>query len=824
MTVIKVIITIVLAISSLVGVIIGSYYFVQDNPFDTSHKHDIVLIEATEATCTEPGLKAHYKCKGCGEMFADKTGYAVIGIDIISSNPNGHQWQSATCSTPKSCIVCSATEGERVAHNPKNSVKENIIPPVDCQTPGSYDSVVYCKDCNELISRESVEIKGGSHTPGEPVVENEREGDCLTCGTYDSVIYCEKCDDEVSRVAKESDPLGHIDIDPVDSKCDRCSAEMCTEHIVVVQPAVEATCVSNGLTEGKYCSVCGMTLVRQEVIVGAHNFIYDVTGNLIIMPDGTYDTNQLTVTVTCTACEDYGINNITYTPDGIGGYYVSATNAMENGGSIVYGNYKIDFPALSDAGYTLLSTYNGNDKTPTVYTAFSRENLNFSISLVSDYCLDINGDGTVYSKYELNKLNNENATVTYDAATGYVYASKQQHTLAYLAAYGADVTVTGDVHVIASKRINVNTHLIVGTDTAPANLKIERAAAESSNNQVIALWQSGCLTIKNGTLTTVGKASANWAVDIYISASSSTNPSSKSVITIEEKGKFVTDGSGEYAVFIAQGSDGRLIIDGTLTSNRNLVVASNFAVASEYEYGFQPSLYIRRGTVIIDGASKPACVSSIQVGSVAENATGYLTINTIGADCFRMATKNIKYTFAKGTLNLTTTVNDKTIFQMGGDGNQGLTAYRPYYDGDGYVKGDIDFKKDIVVNASGEAGSKDNYFVGVWRSQDTYVQNWMFEEGATFNLTNMKFFVRTPSGNNIKVVAYKELELNIDGSLKKVIVASELKGAITTANTASNLNYPSVDTSVAWTTDQNAEQINGFKIATDTNGNKIYYK
>ena len=187
-----------------------------------------------------------------------------------------------------------------------------------------------------------------------------------------------------------------------------------------------------------------------------------------------------------------------------------------------------------------------------------------------------------------------------------------------------------------------------------------------------------------------------------------------------------------------------------------------------------------------------------------------------------MARNDIRYTFAKGTLNFNISQTDKTVFQMGGDGNEGLTAYRPYYSGDNCVRGDIDFKKDIVVNAEILSG-KDNYLVGVWRSQATYVQNWMIEEGATFNLTNVAFLVRTPSGNNVKIAAYKEAELTIDGTVKTVKVASKLASNVTTANNYSNLAFATIN-STAWTTDSTASAVNGWMVAKDANGNTIYYK
>ena len=47
-----------------------------------------------------------------------------------------------------------------------------------------------------------------------------------------------------------------------------------TEHIIVVQPAVEATCTSTGLTAGKYCSKCQYVFtVRQKTPKKAHSIV-----------------------------------------------------------------------------------------------------------------------------------------------------------------------------------------------------------------------------------------------------------------------------------------------------------------------------------------------------------------------------------------------------------------------------------------------------------------------------------------------------------------------------------------------------------------------
>ncbi len=767
MGVIKVIITIILVLAALLGGLALSYQLAQDNPFDNSHSHELAFVEASDPTCDTVGYRAHYACKGCGQLFADEKGFAAIEAASITINALGHNYVNGACAGIKKCETCGLTSGSSNSHVPMAAVKENMV-----------------------------------------------SGDCVTAGSYDLVVNCKICGHEISREKMTTELTAHVNANG-DNSCDVCGKQLCTQHTPVTDPAVQPTCTEEGYTEGSHCSTCNTVIVAQQLIPAGHSITLTPVGTILLNTDGSFLTEGFTLTMSCSACTD--IENLEVTD-----FVIDAADPFNKGGTIIVGDAKYSFPALDFEKYDVASTYDGNDIAPAVVTAFTLKNTEFNFGVVSNHAIDLLGDGTVYSIYEIDRLNNDNVTVTYDASKGYLYSSKQNHTISYLVAYGADLTVTGDVHVLSAKRINVNTHLIIGTDSVAANVKIERTAEASAENEVITLWRSGDLTIKNGTLTTVGKATANWAVDIRIAKESDVNPTSDSLILIEKKGNFVTEGNGEYCIFIEQASKGRLVVDGTITSNRSIVAASEFKTGNEYEYGFEPSLYIRHGSVTVTGTKMPFCVSSIQVGSEKENASGSLTISTT-VDCFRMGRWDVRYTFAKGTLDFNIAANDKTVFQMGGDGNDGQTAYRPYYSGDKCVRGDIDFKKDIVVNAEILSGGKDNYLVGVWRNQATYVQNWMIEEGATFNLTNIAFLVRTPDGNNIKVAAYKEAELTIDGTAKTVKVASQLTSNITKANNYSNLVFATID-STAWTTDSTASVVNGWTVAKDASGNTIYYK
>lgn len=96
-----------------------------DNP-DTTHDNessDVVCNHQwAEATCTEPRT-----CTLCGATEGEALGHkwedatctepkkcTVCGV--TEGEATGHQWKEATCTDPRTCTLCGATEGEALGH------------------------------------------------------------------------------------------------------------------------------------------------------------------------------------------------------------------------------------------------------------------------------------------------------------------------------------------------------------------------------------------------------------------------------------------------------------------------------------------------------------------------------------------------------------------------------------------------------------------------------------------------------------------------------------------------------------------------------------
>ena len=204
-------------------------------------------ITDTEATCKVEGAK-HKECTECEE---------VLETGTIEKHEN---------------------------HTPAEAVKENFVDS-DCETEGSYDSVIYCSVCEKKLSSEAKVVakkehtpsgwitdseatcktegtkhkecieceevletgtieKLTTHTPAEAVKENFVDSDCETEGSYNSVVYCSVCEAKLSSEAKVVEKKEHTPSDWI--------------------PDTEATCKAEG-TKHKECTVCAKILEIEEI-------------------------------------------------------------------------------------------------------------------------------------------------------------------------------------------------------------------------------------------------------------------------------------------------------------------------------------------------------------------------------------------------------------------------------------------------------------------------------------------------------------------------------------------------------------------------------
>ena len=223
-------------------------------------------------------------CSVCDAELSRET----VTVDALGHDTVAHEAKAPTCTEKgwdayETCSKCDYTtynEKAALGHTDGEAIVENNVAP-DCENTGSYNNVVYCSVCDAELSRETITVDALGHAEGSVVVENNVDPDCENTGSYDNVVYCSVCDAELSRETITVDALGHTE---------------------VVDPAVESTCTTTGLTAGKHCSVCDTVLVEQLSIpqkghtngsVGVENYV--AAG---CKTSGSYDN-----VIYCTECD-----------------------------------------------------------------------------------------------------------------------------------------------------------------------------------------------------------------------------------------------------------------------------------------------------------------------------------------------------------------------------------------------------------------------------------------------------------------------------------------------------------------------------------------
>jgi hypothetical protein len=218
----------------------------------------------------ESGKEYTFVVRGYKKVDGKVTWYAKSEPLTIKTNTSSSKPDSGSTTVPEehthTVVIDSAVEA--------TCNKEGL-------TEGKH-----CSVCNEVILAQQTVAKKEHTVVIDPAVEATCEKTGLTEGKHCSV--CNEVIVAQQTVSKAHDYTAAVTKEPT-CKNEGVKTYTCTcgdtyteaiaksEHTVVIDPAVEATCEKTGLTEGKHCSVCNEVIVAQQTVSKAHNYTATVT-------------------------------------------------------------------------------------------------------------------------------------------------------------------------------------------------------------------------------------------------------------------------------------------------------------------------------------------------------------------------------------------------------------------------------------------------------------------------------------------------------------------------------------------------------------------
>ncbi|MCD8377014.1 MAG: right-handed parallel beta-helix repeat-containing protein, partial [Oscillospiraceae bacterium] len=145
-----------------------------------THSADLTHVEAADATCTEDGNTEYWCCETCGTLFADEDGTKETTLEAVTVAATGHKDIEYMAASNPTC-----TEAGNIAY-------------------------YYCASCGQRFSNilgtvelteadVTIAATGHSWNLEDAVTENVKNATCTEKGSYDTVIYCANCNEELAR-------------------------------------------------------------------------------------------------------------------------------------------------------------------------------------------------------------------------------------------------------------------------------------------------------------------------------------------------------------------------------------------------------------------------------------------------------------------------------------------------------------------------------------------------------------------------------------------------------------------------------------------------